>query len=84
MTFKMPEPISIYDHPEHNWVWKDSEAKFIDARVNNALRDVLEQARAVDWFEIMREGHLVTRRDAETLSNRIEDKLRAMIKEIPE
>lgn len=43
-TFKMPEPLNMFDHPEHCWAWKKSEMEFIDARVNKALRDVLEQA----------------------------------------
>jgi hypothetical protein len=43
-----------------------------------ALIDLLEEAIKVDWTQVMREGGLVTWGDADTLGDRVIEKLQAM------
>ena len=43
----------------------------------------LEQAKQIDWTEIMREGQLVTWGDAETLRDRVTEKLESLKEPTP-
>ena len=71
---KLPEPVIIDRHiPTGIVTYGYTEAQMLQFR-----RDALEEAALLNWTEIMRDGALVTWHDAETLGDRVIEKIDAM------
>jgi hypothetical protein len=71
---KMPEPIKTYPKSKNGPAISIYSAE----QIKQYGRDLLEAAIEVDWTEVMREGGLVTWGDADTLGDRVIEKLRKM------
>ena len=55
----------------------------IEALIKLVRNAALEQAKQLDWTEVMREGQLVTWGDAETLGDRVTEKLESLKEPTP-
>jgi len=82
---KLPEPAILL--PEGKWKFEvvgpvNGTLKhcpvYTEAQMLQFRRDALEEAALLNWTEIMRDGALVTWHDAETLGDRVIEKIDAM------
>lgn len=63
---------------DDDWNSHPDVYKNLPLYTKQALIDLLEAAIEVDWMQVMREGGLVTWGDADTLGDRVIEKLRKL------
>jgi len=70
---KLPEPVIAREECSVS-----SGEYYTEAHMLQFRRDALEELALLNWTEIVREGALVTWHDAETLGDRVIEKIDAM------
>jgi hypothetical protein len=73
---KLPDPVDFgYRDEAGNW---NIQFGYTEAQMLQFRHDALEELALLNWTEIVREGALVTWHDAETLGDRVIEKIDAM------